>query len=158
MNPTRNDMPAKVRKQMVELCNVRLADAVDLWSQCKQAHWNVKGPAFIAVHELFDKVSHEVDEFADTIAERAVALGGTAHGTIRMAAKTSSLGEFPGKIRGEEKFVDALADAIAGFGKGIRAAIDVAEAARDKGTADLFTGMSREVDKLLWFVEAHNQD
>lgn len=157
MNPTRNDLPAKTRKAMVELLNGSLADAMDLFSQAKQAHWNVKGPSFIALHELFDKVSQQVEEFADDLAERAVALGGRADGTVRNAAKASSLDEFPHKIDVQSEFVDALADRLSAFGKGVRAAIDTASEAKDQGTADLYTGISRETDKLLWFVESHTK-
>jgi starvation-inducible DNA-binding protein len=155
MNATRNDLPGKTRKAMVELLNASLADAMDLFSQAKQAHWNVKGPSFIALHELFDKVSQQVEEFADDLAERAVALGGRADGTVRNSAKNSSLDEFPHKIAEQAEFVDALAEALAAFGKRVRAAIDAASEAKDQGTADLYTGISRETDKLLWFVESH---
>src|SRR5689334_18673029 len=95
MYPTRNDLPEAARTKLVDLLNARLADAVDLQTQCKQAHWNVKGPSFIALHELFDKVNGEVEDYVDLIAERAVQLGGTAKGTARQAALRSSLPEYP---------------------------------------------------------------
>lgn len=140
---------------MVDLLNASLADAVDLWSQAKQAHWNIKGPSFIAIHELFDKVAEAADGFADELAERAVALGGTANGTVAVSAKASRLDKFPDGLATQEEFVTSLADAMALFGKHVRAAIDTATEAGDAGTADLFTGVSRESDKLLWFVESH---
>src|SRR6059036_4255470 len=97
MVQTKNDLPETTRRQMIDLCNARLADAIDLQTQTKQAHWNVKGPHFIALHELFDKVNEDVEDYVDEIAERAVQLGGIAEGTARMAAKRSALSEYPAK-------------------------------------------------------------
>ena len=154
MPKTMNDMPAKVRGAMVTLLNARLADSLDLRSQVKVAHWNVKGPNFIAVHRLFDEVVEGFDEYSDLLAERAVQLGGTAEGTVRVVAKNTSLDEY-GAASGREEHVQAVADALADFGKSVRAAIDKASKAGDQGTADLFTEVSRGTDKWLWFVEAH---
>src|SRR5438445_8326873 len=109
---------------MIELCNARLADAIDLQTQTKQAHWNVKGPHFIALHELFDKVNEDVEDYVDLIAERAVQLGGVAEGTARMAAKRSSLSEYPANAVDGRSHVDALSSALAAFGKVARKAID----------------------------------
>src|SRR5580704_11837933 len=92
---TKNDMPEAIRGKVVELLNAQLADCIDLQTQCKQAHWNVKGPTFIALHELFDKVNEAVEDYVDDIAERAVQLGGVAEGTARMVARRSSLAEYP---------------------------------------------------------------
>src|SRR6266481_3464102 len=94
MHTTKNDLPEATRIKIVELCNGRLADAIDLQTQCKYAHWNVKGPNFIALHELFDKINEDVEDYVDLIAERSVQLGGTADGTVRMVAKRSLLGEY----------------------------------------------------------------
>jgi starvation-inducible DNA-binding protein len=140
---------------MVALLNARLADAVDLYSQLKQAHWNVKGPTFIALHELFDKLAEEVEDAVDTIAERSVQLGGTAMGTARLAAEHSSLMEYPHDITSGADHVAAVSGALAAFGAAVRAAIDAASEAGDMDTADLFTQVSREADKQLWFVESH---
>ena len=157
MHNTRNDLPEKTRSQMVDLLNGRLADAIDLATQTKHAHWNVKGPNFFQLHELFDKINEDVLEYVDEIAERAVQLGGTAMGTARVAAQRSTLKEYPlDKIAGRDH-VEALTAALAAFGKGVRAAIEAAAEARDADTADLFTEVSRGVDKWLWFVEAHLQ-
>lgn len=142
---------------MVELLNQRLADVLDLGLQAKQAHWNVKGPNFIALHELFDKVADELEGFSDEIAERAVALGGVALGTVQIIAGQSSLAPYPVTLVSGKDHVAALAAALARFGKSSRSAIDMATKAGDADTADLFTGASREVDKLLWLVEAHAQ-
>jgi starvation-inducible DNA-binding protein len=155
MNPTRNDIPEPARVKAVELLNARLADAIDLQTQCKQAHWNVKGPHFFQLHELFDKVTEDVEEYVDEIAERAVQLGGVVEGTIRACAKRSTLAEYPlGAQKGDEH-VKALAGALASFGKNVRKAIDQATELHDADTADLFTEVSRGIDKWLWMVEAH---
>ncbi|MDB4938502.1 MAG: hypothetical protein JWP87_5474 [Labilithrix sp.] len=153
---TKNDLPEPIRASMAELLNARLADAVDLQTQCKQAHWNVKGPSFISIHELFDDINEDVEDYVDLIAERVVQLGGFAEGTARMAAKRSTLAEYP-RVHSGREHVDALSTALATFAKTARAAIDSADGAGDKDTADVFTEISRGVDKWLWFVEAHMQ-
>jgi len=155
--PTRNDLGAKVRAGAVDLLNQQLADALDLALQAKQAHWNVKGPNFIALHELFDEAVEELFEHADDLAERAVELGGTALGTARIAAKTSRLSEYPLDAHSGRDPVEALSAAMARFGASARAGIDAASTLPDADTADLFTEISRGVDKLLWKVEAHAQ-
>jgi len=157
MFKTKNDMSEGIRVKAVELLNARLADAIDLQTQTKQAHWNVKGPNFIALHELFDKVNEDVEDYVDDIAERAVQLGGVAEGTARMAAKRSSLAEYPANAVDGRSHVEALSSALAAFGKSARDAIDQANEFNDLDTADLFTEISRGVDKWLWFVEAHLQ-
>ncbi len=157
MHKTKIDIKKEVREQMIEILNARLADAIDMKSQAKQAHWNVKGMNFIALHELFDQVSAEVEVHIDTIAERVTILGGTAEGTVRVSAAKSTLSQYPMEITEGRDHVDALSTALAQFGKNLRANIDDADEAGDKDTADLFTGISRDIDKLLWFVEAHLQ-
>src|SRR6201996_1031509 len=155
MYDTRNDLPASVRTPVVNLLNSRLADAIDLGTQAKQAHWNVKGPNFIALHELFDSVAEHVEDHIDTLAERITALGGTAHGTIASVASATSLRPYPEGIADGLKHVDALSAAVADFGAKIRKGIDEAGRLGDADTSDLFTGVSRELDKDLWFLEAH---
>ena len=157
LHNTKIDIAKGKREKIVGILNARLADAVDLKSQAKQAHWNVKGMNFIALHELFDQVSTEVETHIDDIAERITTLGGTAMGTIRVAAQTSSLSEYPLEITNGADHVDALSSALADFGKKVRADIDATDELGDADTADLFTGISRAIDKLLWFVEAHIQ-
>jgi len=154
---TQNDLPERIRVEAITLLNQQLADALDLHLQAKQAHWNVRGPNFIALHELFDEVEEELEEYADDIAERAVVLGGTAFGTVRTTATRSRLPEYPLHISSGTDHVAALSAALATFGKSTRAAIDAAAELGDADTADLFTGVSRGIDKLLWKVEAHNQ-
>jgi len=155
MYDTRNDLAAEVRGRMVELLNGRLADAIDLGTQAKQAHWNVKGPNFIALHELFDQIAEHIEDHIDTVAERVTALGGTAQGTIATVSRTTTLKPYPSDIIEGAQHVDALSRAVADFGAKVRKAIDESARAGDAGTSDLFTGISREVDKDLWFLEAH---
>jgi starvation-inducible DNA-binding protein len=147
---TRIDLPEPVREKVIGLLNQQLADSFDLFSQIKQAHWNVKGPQFIALHELFDKLAEDVEESVDMIAERATALGGTALGTARMAAGASRLPEYPADAFPGPKAITALA-------RSTRAGIDLAANAGDADTADVFTEVSRSLDKNLWFLEAHLQ-
>jgi starvation-inducible DNA-binding protein len=157
MYETENDLSKSHRVELNALLNQRLADAVDLQMQMKQAHWNVKGPSFIALHELFDKVAEAVEEYVDTIAERIVQLGGVAEGTVRMAAARTRLPEYSPEIAEGSAHVESVARALATFGKEVRSTIDEANAFDDAGTADLFTEVSRGIDKWLWFVEAHSQ-
>jgi len=157
MHKTKNDLPEKVRVQMITLLQERLAEALDLGSQAKQAHWNVKGPSFIALHELFDEVYEHVDDHVDTLAERIIQFGGVAEGTIRVAAKRSQLPEYSLTLASGKEHVEALSRSLAYFGETIRKAISQADEVGDKGTADLFTEISRSLDKDLWFVEAHAQ-
>jgi starvation-inducible DNA-binding protein len=154
---TKNDLPERTRVKAVELLNARLADCIDLQTQTKQAHWNVKGPTFFALHELFDKISGDVQGYVDDMAERAVQLGGVAEGTVRTVAMRSSLAEYSASGADGRSHVDALSSALAAFGKAARKAIDEAHELGDLDTADLFTEISRGIDKWLWFVEAHLQ-
>jgi starvation-inducible DNA-binding protein len=157
MHKTKNDLPAETRAQVAEILNDRLADVSDLKSQAKQAHWNVKGIHFRELHLLFDEVATAAEEYTDLIAERITALGGMAMGTVRIAAQRSSLNEYPLEITDGTAHVDALSTALADFGKRVRQNIDEASDLGDQDTADLFTEVSRGIDKLLWFVEAHIQ-
>jgi starvation-inducible DNA-binding protein len=155
MFDTRNDLPPKVRVEVTELLNARLADAIDLGAQSKHAHWNVKGPSFIALHELFDKVAETIEDQIDTLAERITALGGRADGTIASVARRTSLKSYPEDISEGLAHVDALSAALADYAAKIRTAIETVDRIGDADTADLFTGISRETDKYLWFLEAH---
>lgn len=157
MFKTKNDLSEATRVKIIELLNARLADCGDLQTQTKQAHWNVKGPNFIALHKLFDEINEEVEDYVDDIAERAVELGGVAEGTARMIAKRSSLAEYPANVADGRGHVEALSSALAAFGKAARKAIDEADQLGDVDTSDLFTEVSRGIDKWLWFVEAHLQ-
>ena len=158
MYKTKIDMSEKLRRNINAILNDRLADAIDLQSQVKQAHWNVKGPNFIALHELFDKISDVILGHIDEIAERVTTLGGTAEGTVAVAAKRSKLKNYPLSITAGKDHLFYLSTQLAVYGKALRAAIDDTGNLGDADTADLFTGMSRELDKYLWFLEAHLQD
>lgn len=157
MYETVNDLPKAGRRELNQLLNQRLSEAVDLQSQAKQAHWNVKGPHFIGLHKLFDEVYAEVGEFVDLIAERVAQLGGVAEGTVRVAAARSHLEEYPLDIAEGSAHVQALSKALGAFGHEVRLAIDEADELDDAATADLFTDVSRGIDKLTWMVEAHLQ-
>ncbi|MCC6616130.1 MAG: DNA starvation/stationary phase protection protein Dps [Anaerolineae bacterium] len=154
---TRNDLAQRVRGTLIPMLNQQLADAFDLYSQTKQAHWNVKGMNFIQLHELFDSLAESVLGYVDMIAERATALGGYARGTARMAAANSTLEDFPETIVQDKQVVEVLAERYAQFGASTRAAIETALEYEDQDTADLMIEISREMDKHLWFLEAHLQ-
>jgi starvation-inducible DNA-binding protein len=158
MYKSKIDLSEKVRRGVVAVLNDRLADAIDLQSQVKQAHWNVKGPNFIALHELFDKISDVILEHIDDIAERVTSLGGTAEGTVAVAAKRSKLKNYPLSITAGKDHLFYLSTQLAAYGKAVREAIEATDQLGDADTADLFTGISRGVDKYLWFLEAHLQD
>ncbi|MEO0989086.1 MAG: DNA starvation/stationary phase protection protein Dps [Cyanobacteria bacterium J06639_14] len=153
--PTRIDLPATVREAVVILLNQTLAASVDLKTQTKQAHWNVKGKDFFQLHELFDEMAGEIEEYVDMVAERVTALGATALGTAREAASNSLLPEYPLDAVDGEDHVTALADRYAAYAKHVREAIDKADELGDADTADLYTEISRTIDKRLWFLEAH---
>ena len=157
MYETENDISVQRRTELNTLMNQRLADAVDLQMQMKQEHWNVKGPSFIGLHELFDKVDEAVESYVDMIAERIVQLGGIAEGTVRVAASRSRLPEYPLAIAEGMAHVEAVARALSTFGQAARSTINEADELDDADTADLFTEISRGIDKWLWFVEAHSQ-
>jgi starvation-inducible DNA-binding protein len=155
MQKTHNTLSEQIRIQSVELLNKHLAAAIDLHAQLKQAHWNVRGPSFIAIHELFDRVSTEVENYSDMIAERAGGLGGTANGTIQVAVEHSFLIPYPLGVADEMQHLFAVSGALAAFGGSVIEAIAKSTEIEDATTADLFTEISRGVDQQLWFVESH---
>ena len=155
MYKTKNDMSQKTRAILIELLNARLADSVDLMHQSKEAHWNVKGPSFIALHKLFDEIVDSAEEYMDLIAERVVQLGGTAEGTIQVAVQRSTLSPYPVALSAQRDHLEALSSALVAYGRSARRAIDESDELGDKDTADIFTEISRGIDKHLWFVEAH---
>ena len=157
LSSTKNDLPQASRVQVIELLNQRLADSIDLQTQCKQAHWNVKGPAFIALHKLFDEINENVEEYVDLIAERIVQLGGIAEGTVGVVTGRTSLVDYPLVLSKGAEHVAALSDALAAFGRTVRVGIEEMNELEDAGSADILTEISRGVDKWLWFVEAHQQ-
>jgi starvation-inducible DNA-binding protein len=153
--PTRIDLAAEVRTKVIELLNQTLAATLDLKTQTKQAHWNVKGMDFYQLHELFDEMATELEEYVDMVAERVTALAGTALGTARIAASESILPEYPLDAVSGVEHVTALADRYAAYAKHLREAIDTTDNLGDLDTADLYTEISRTIDKRLWFLEAH---
>jgi starvation-inducible DNA-binding protein len=151
-------LPESVRVEVINLLNQRLADAIDLSLQSKQAHWNVKGPTFIALHHLFDDVHGAVDEYVDLLAERIVQLGGVAEGTVGAVQQRTSLTDYPLALANGAEHVAALSDALAQFGRTARIAIDEMNDLKDAASADILTEITRGVDQWLWFVEAHQQE
>ena len=154
---THVDLPEDDCHPLIELINARLADTGDLYSQIKQAHWDVKGLNFFQLHILFDQPAGEVFHFIDVIAEKGTALGGVAMGTVRMAAASSSLPEYPIEATDGQRHLKSLIDRYAIFTTNIRTAIDVADRHHGRSTEDLFAEISRTADKQLWFLEAHIQ-
>ena len=154
---TSTNLDSDVRKQMIEVLNQSLADSLDLYSQSKQAHWNVKGMNFFALHQLFDQVAEGTLPMVDEIGERVTALGGEAMGTVRMSATNSTLPEFPTDIDTGESFVNAIVERVSAFANSSRENANKAMDAGDEATADLFIEITRETDKMLYFLEAHIQ-
>ena len=157
-HPTHIDLKSNTKKAVIDLLNARLADAIDLALITKQAHWNLKGPQFIAIHEMLDGFRTAIDGHVDIIAERAVQLGGMAQGTSQTVAEKTSLKPYPTEI---SKTKDHLAELIERYGAVanlVRAAIDESDEAGDADAADIFTAFSRDLDKSLWFLEAHIQE
>jgi starvation-inducible DNA-binding protein len=155
---THNGLKSNAKTVSIEVLNARLADGVDLALLTKQAHWNIKGPQFIALHEMIDSFRTEIDGHVDTIAERVVQLGGTAHGTTQAVAKASKLAPYPTDIHKSKDHLAALIDRYATAANHVREAIDQTDDAGDKDSADIFTAYSRALDKALWFLEAHVQE
>ncbi|MGB3501746.1 MAG: DNA starvation/stationary phase protection protein Dps [Mesorhizobium sp.] len=158
MHKTRNDLKSNARTASVETLNARLAEAIDLSLLTKQAHWNIKGPRFIALHEMLDGFRATLDGHVDTIAERAVQLGGTALGTTQVVAEKSALAPYPTDIFKSTDHLNALIDRYAASAAAARKSIDDTDNAGDADTADILTGYSRSLDKALWFLEAHIQE
>lgn len=154
---TKNDLPESTRLEVIGLLNQRLADCIDLQTQSKQAHWNVKGPSFIGLHKLFDEIHKDVEAYVDLIAERIVQLGGIAEGTIGVVEGRSTLLDYPLTLSTGAEHVAALSDALAAFGRTVRLGIEEMDELEDAGSADMLTDVSRGIDQWLWFVEAHQQ-
>lgn len=155
-NQTKNDLPTTTREVMIGLLQQSTIEAIDLKIQAKLAHWNVKGPSFIALHELFDRAGSDIGVFTDDLAERLVQLGGLVEGNVQTVGSRTTLPAYSPSIRDGRDHVEAFSSALSSFGATIRKSIDAASEVGDQGTADLFTEVSRGIDKLLWFVEAHN--
>jgi starvation-inducible DNA-binding protein len=157
-HPSRNNLPSNARSVAIELLNARLADGLDLALITKQAHWNLKGLQFIGIHEMLDGFRAKQDEFNDTMAERIAQLGGTAFGTTQDITRSSQLAAYPTDIYAIQDHIAALIDRFSVAANSVRASIDEADEAGDADTADIFTEVSRGLDKQLWFLEAHTQE
>jgi starvation-inducible DNA-binding protein len=156
--PTRNNLNSNAKTVSIGVLNARLADAIDLALLTKQAHWNIKGPNFIALHEMIDGFRTELDDHVDTMAERVVQLGGTALGTTQAVAQSTTLAPYPTDIHTSKDHLAQLIECYGTVANSVRAAIDETDGAGDADTADLFTAFSRTLDKALWFLEAHVQE
>lgn len=156
--PTLNDLPSNIKGASITILNARIADAIDLALLTKQAHWNIKGPNFIALHEMIDGFRSELDTHVDTMAERVVQLGGTALGTTQAVAAATTLAPYPTDIHKTKDHLAALIERWATLGSAIREAIDATAEAGDADTNDLLIALSRALDKQLWFLEAHVQE
>ena len=154
---SRNDLSANTKTVSIGVLNARLAEAIDLALLTKQAHWNIKGPNFIALHEMIDGFRTELDEHVDTMAERVVQLGGTALGTTQAVASATTLKPYPTNIYTSTDHLVALVERYGKVASAVRGAIDETDSAGDVDTADLLTAFSRALDKALWFLEAHLQ-
>ena len=152
---TMNALDSNAKKTSVEVLNARLADSIDLALAVKQAHWNIKGPRFIAIHEMLEDLRADVDKAVDLIAERATALGGTAFGTVQSTAAATKLAPYPTDIHAIDDHLKALIERVAMSTNAMRKNVDETDEAGDAGTADLFTQISRDLDKWLWFLESH---
>lgn len=155
MHSTHNTLPERTRSDVIDILAARLVDVSDLYFQAKTAHWNVKGPNFRSLHKLFDSVAEAAAEFTDLIAERIVQLGGTAEGTVQVVAERTTLDEFPTSLVDERDHVHAVSAVLAQVGERVREGIEKTDELGDMGSSDLLIDVVREVDKLLWFVEAH---
>jgi starvation-inducible DNA-binding protein len=158
MHATRLDIPGPVREAAIAILQACLSDALDLEAQMKQAHWNVRGPAFFQLHQLFDSLHDAAEGYVDLLAERITTLGGVADGRVQTTAAATKLDAYPLAARGGEAHLRATAAALARFGREARAGIDAAAQLPDADTADVLTEISRGVDQQLWFVEAHFED
>ena len=158
MHPTVNDLNSNARQTAIELLNTQVAEGIDLALLTKQAHWNIKGPQFIAIHEMLDGFRNQLDTHVDTMAERVVQLGGTALGTTQAVAKASSLPPYPMDIYTTKDHLAALIERYGAVANAMRRAVDQVADAGDADTADIFTAASRDLDKALWFLEAHVQE
>jgi starvation-inducible DNA-binding protein len=152
---TMNALDSNAKKTSIAILNARLADSIDLALAVKQAHWNIKGPRFIAIHEMLDKLRDDVSVGVDLIAERAAALGGTALGTVQTTMSASKLPPYPTDIHDIDDHLKALIERVAMCTNAMRKNIDETDEAGDAGTADIFTQLSRDLDKWLWFLESH---
>ena len=152
---TRNTLPTKTREKMSDEINARIATLIDLQLQVKQTHWNIRGPQFIAIHEMLDKLYADLDKWVDAMAERITQLGGAAYGTLDAIKGSSSLDKYPTQDLTWQDRMEHLADVIAASSTETRDSIEVAEDAGDPVSGDIITDAARGLDLWLWKVESH---
>jgi starvation-inducible DNA-binding protein len=152
---TRNALDSNAKSAAISLLSARVSDSIDFALVVKQAHWNLRGKQFIAVHEMLDKLRADTDDYVDTMAERIVQLGGVAYGTVQTVARSTALPAYPTDIFPIEDHLKELSSRLASIANAVRGNIDDADEAGDPTTADVFTEVSRGLDKWLWFLEAH---
>lgn len=157
LDPTRSHFQEEVRASSVAALNRCLADATVVHSQLKFAHWNVKGPDFYQLHGLFDDLAATLEAHVDAMAERAVALGGQALGTVRLAAHSSEVPAISTRDVDAPAMVEQVADNLAPLDATLFEEIRAAEGRDDLATADLLSEVSRDVTAALGFLEAHLQ-
>jgi starvation-inducible DNA-binding protein len=155
MNTPSIALEGNAKSAVIDILNARLADAIDLSLIIKQAHWNLKGREFIAVHEMLDPMRAAVDTHVDIIAERIAQLDGIALGTSQIVAQSTRLDAYPTDIRKIPDHLAALADRFATLANQVRDDIDNTDEAGDADAADILTAFSRELDKDLWFIKSH---
>ena len=155
MFPTACDLPEQTRQSMVALLQSHVSDGIDLYSHVRQAHWTLRGPNFIGLHELLEKIYTEVADQTDLVAERLQLLGGHTEGTIDVAAQNSRLPKYPLDAVTPNEHIEAITNSLAAYAKSVRGAIGEADETGDQGTADLFTEIVRAVDRARWMIEAH---
>ena len=154
MYKTPSQLPEAARTELVRTLNERLADGLDLHSQIKVAHWNVRGPQFPALHPLFEQFADQLAAHNDAIAERAVTLGGLAVGSTRAVAKTSRLPDYPADTTRDLDHVKLLAERFEAYLAGVRESRGIGEKLGDTDTVDLLTGVITEFEKNSWFLRA----
>ncbi|HUS31745.1 MAG TPA: DNA starvation/stationary phase protection protein Dps [Kofleriaceae bacterium] len=154
MYKTPSQLPEASRSTISAALNEILADGLDLHSQLKVAHWNIRGPQFPTLHPLFEQFANQLAVHNDSIAERAVTLGGHALGTARSVAKQSRLAEYPAETTRDLDHVRVLADRFESYLAAVRASRTSVEKAGDTDTVDLLTGVITEFEKNAWFLRA----
>ena len=155
LTSTRIDIDPAKRAKVAALLNALLADCADMTMRTKHAHWNVRGPHFIGLHKFFDELYDILADHGDEIAERTAAMGAFVKGRLADAAASTRLPKYPDEALDGMDAVRALADALGMLSNSVREGIEEAEKLEDMVTSDLLTGISGDLDKYLWFLEAH---